>query len=159
MKSGNLNFLEPSGPLQACNGTALPFNNNKVENVCVTYYCGSFAWPLLQWKDNNMFYVYCYGTLHNKQYNNIQCCTILLLSPIYVADNKKTYFDIVVYYFVYKHNIYHKNDNVYLINYTTTCFGYTIAVLKPIQNNVQVHKVCARWDPISFTTMIHPFIQ
>jgi hypothetical protein len=23
-KSGNLNFLEPSGPLQACNGTALP---------------------------------------------------------------------------------------------------------------------------------------
>jgi len=25
VKSGNLNFLEPSGPLQACNGTALPF--------------------------------------------------------------------------------------------------------------------------------------
>jgi hypothetical protein len=24
MKSGNLNFLEPSGPLQACHGTALP---------------------------------------------------------------------------------------------------------------------------------------
>jgi len=25
MQSGNLNFLEPSGPLQACNGNALPF--------------------------------------------------------------------------------------------------------------------------------------
>jgi hypothetical protein len=25
LKSGNHNFLEPSGPLQACNGTALPF--------------------------------------------------------------------------------------------------------------------------------------
>ena len=25
MKSGNLNFLVPSGPLQACNGTALPY--------------------------------------------------------------------------------------------------------------------------------------
>ena len=25
MKSGNLNFLEPSGPLQAFNGTDLPF--------------------------------------------------------------------------------------------------------------------------------------
>jgi len=25
MKSGNLNFLEPSGPLQACNGTDLLF--------------------------------------------------------------------------------------------------------------------------------------
>ena len=24
-KSGNLNFLEPSGPVQDCNGTALPF--------------------------------------------------------------------------------------------------------------------------------------
>jgi len=24
MKSGNLNFLEPCGPLQACNGTFLP---------------------------------------------------------------------------------------------------------------------------------------
>ena len=23
-KSGNLNFVEPSGPLRACNGTALP---------------------------------------------------------------------------------------------------------------------------------------
>ena len=27
-KSGNLNFLEPSGSLQACNGTALPFLHN-----------------------------------------------------------------------------------------------------------------------------------
>ena len=26
MKSANLNFLEPSGPLQACNGTALPLS-------------------------------------------------------------------------------------------------------------------------------------
>ena len=25
MKSGNLNFLEHSGPLRACNGTALPY--------------------------------------------------------------------------------------------------------------------------------------
>ena len=30
MKSGNLNFLEPSGPLQACNGIALPFYNRTV---------------------------------------------------------------------------------------------------------------------------------
>jgi hypothetical protein len=28
MKSGNLNFLEPSGSLQACNGTALPLPYN-----------------------------------------------------------------------------------------------------------------------------------
>jgi len=30
MKSGNLNFLEPSGPVQACTGTALPFTNIRV---------------------------------------------------------------------------------------------------------------------------------
>ena len=35
MKSGNLNFLEPSGPLEACNGTDLPstFYNGGVETV------------------------------------------------------------------------------------------------------------------------------
>ena len=32
MKSGNLNFLEPSGPLQVCNGTALPLQ--------YPHYCG-----------------------------------------------------------------------------------------------------------------------
>jgi hypothetical protein len=30
MKSGNLNFLEPSGSLQACNGTALPLPLHRV---------------------------------------------------------------------------------------------------------------------------------
>ena len=33
-KSGNLNFLEPSGPLQACNGTALPLPFYK---VCIAW--------------------------------------------------------------------------------------------------------------------------
>jgi len=35
-KSGNLNFLEPSEPLQACNGTALPYlhaGHNRQETV------------------------------------------------------------------------------------------------------------------------------
>ena len=36
MKSGNLNFLEPSGPLQACNGTALPLLN--ITSVCLYFY-------------------------------------------------------------------------------------------------------------------------
>jgi hypothetical protein len=31
MKSGNFNFLEPSGPLQACNGTALPLGLTVVQ--------------------------------------------------------------------------------------------------------------------------------
>ena len=33
MKSGDLNFLEPSGPLQAYNGTDLPFTDSVCEKV------------------------------------------------------------------------------------------------------------------------------
>ena len=35
-KSGDLNFLEPSGPLQACNGTAFRYNLNyyKISKIC-----------------------------------------------------------------------------------------------------------------------------
>ena len=35
MKSGNLNFLEPSGPLRACNGTALPLLSSITNVTCV----------------------------------------------------------------------------------------------------------------------------
>ena len=35
MKSGNLNFLEPSGPLQACNGTVLPFFSRHDQEICL----------------------------------------------------------------------------------------------------------------------------
>ena len=35
MKSENLNFLEPSGPLQACNGTDLPLPYpNSLRTIC-----------------------------------------------------------------------------------------------------------------------------
>jgi len=37
MKSGNLNFLEPSGPLQACNGTALPLHRMLVKTLSLTH--------------------------------------------------------------------------------------------------------------------------
>jgi len=38
MKCGNLNFLEPSGILQACNGTALRVNlNSKLGKVHYKY--------------------------------------------------------------------------------------------------------------------------
>jgi len=46
MKSGNLNFLETSGPQQACNGTALPFYKLGVVllimvNMCATCFVGN----------------------------------------------------------------------------------------------------------------------
>jgi hypothetical protein len=42
MKSGNLNFLEPSGPLQACNRTSLPFTLTCAVSV-VLYACHTWV--------------------------------------------------------------------------------------------------------------------
>ena len=43
MKSVNLNFLEPSGPLQACNGTALPY---------IYIYIYIYIYGISQWTPN-----------------------------------------------------------------------------------------------------------
>ena len=45
MKFGNLNFLEPSGPLQACNGTVLPLP--LPFNLSSSKYDPSFQFPFL----------------------------------------------------------------------------------------------------------------
>jgi len=37
MKSGNLNFLEPSGPPQVCNGTAFAFLHQDCTNHRVSF--------------------------------------------------------------------------------------------------------------------------
>jgi len=37
MKSGNLNFLELSGPLQACNGTALPLLSKSYHGLYIKF--------------------------------------------------------------------------------------------------------------------------
>jgi len=43
MKSGNRNFLEPSGPLQASNGTALHFNFY----YKIIHFCSVVFWSVL----------------------------------------------------------------------------------------------------------------
>jgi len=45
MKSGNLNFVEPSGPLRACNGTALPL-------LAPIYFDDAFILCFLNYWDN-----------------------------------------------------------------------------------------------------------
>jgi len=45
MNSGNLNFLEPSGPLQGCNGTSLPFLYDKTGSKCMLP-CSVEIWRL-----------------------------------------------------------------------------------------------------------------
>ena len=46
IKSGNLNFLEPSGPLQACNGTAFTFCAQGL-NPGGWWYFPHLSWPAL----------------------------------------------------------------------------------------------------------------
>jgi len=47
MKFGNLNFLEPSGPLQACNGTDLP---------TLWTPCFTFIWLVWTWTSAGLFW-------------------------------------------------------------------------------------------------------
>jgi hypothetical protein len=60
MKSGNLNFLEPSGPLQACNGTALPLPLRRLDHHIVyatgRYSSTIFFSPMLLMKENGQFH-------------------------------------------------------------------------------------------------------
>jgi hypothetical protein len=49
-KSGNLNFLKPSGPLQACNGTALPLLLGSITIVTV-----NFCLSKCNWTEVNLF--------------------------------------------------------------------------------------------------------
>jgi hypothetical protein len=51
-KSGNLNFLEPSGQPRACNGTALPFTNytnNNLQNIQDTVVDVMAEWALSEY--------------------------------------------------------------------------------------------------------------
>ena len=50
MKSGNLNFLEPSGPLQACDGTALPLPLLTYKNCALLGYQAAGSGNLLEGK-------------------------------------------------------------------------------------------------------------
>jgi len=63
MKSGNLNFLEPSGPLQACNGTTLPY--------CITQQDGSYQ---------NYFRLLNLCAKHSASQSNTR--TVLLYFPV-----------------------------------------------------------------------------
>jgi hypothetical protein len=61
----------------------------------MTQYCGVFDEPLLLWKRNNAFYVYCWATCH-WQYKNIEYCTKLFLWRRCVAGKNKTYLSLHV---------------------------------------------------------------
>ena len=76
MKSGNPNFLEPSGPLQACNGTTLPYKRSHQDALIKN--CAS-CWLLL----------YEYITIHG--HLNVKLEFILKLCEFFVHVGFKCY--------------------------------------------------------------------
>jgi hypothetical protein len=58
-KSGSLNLLEPSGPVQACNGITLPFYNIPEEHISHLHRGGSL-------KSRNIHVVHMYLRLRMK---------------------------------------------------------------------------------------------
>jgi hypothetical protein len=78
-KSGNLNFLEPSGPLQACNGTDLLFYN---VNCVAARQC------TLSVKKLNTFILvfhYIYRQLHSNPSNKIKFTDM----PLYLISQQE----------------------------------------------------------------------
>ena len=63
-KSENLNFLEPSGPVQACNGTDLPFYTIQVALDCKIMYIVSIIEHTSGMPHLNMIHVYHARNIH-----------------------------------------------------------------------------------------------
>ena len=61
LKSGNLNHLEPSGPVQACNGIDLPFRfilEKLKDNILVKKFTAFFWNPKVHYRvQNNLLFV------------------------------------------------------------------------------------------------------
>ena len=66
MKTGNLNFLEPSGPLQTCNGTALPLSFIRCYVVVI-----SSTTPAISRKSFRYVGSSCMSHLFKFQFNNV----------------------------------------------------------------------------------------
>ena len=67
LKSGSLNLLEPSGPVQACNGIALPFTFFTLEYyVLTTYKYNLFMWGQfdLDYIQNAVDFIYAATSWH-----------------------------------------------------------------------------------------------
>ena len=85
MKSGKLNFLEPSGPLQACNGTDLPL-------LIYIYMMGglSFVYLILLHMPYIYIYIYIY-TYYEKQLLVSLCPSVCLSVRLFVRMEQLCY--------------------------------------------------------------------
>jgi len=93
-KSGNLNFVEPFGPVQACNGTALPSSSRLCYNLQSGHYTSltapNFQHTATQERDDQCGNQHCSRELlvmgivvpetcwAHKKYNKIRSCIYLV---------------------------------------------------------------------------------
>jgi hypothetical protein len=90
MKSGNLNFLEPSGPLQACNGTALPFFTVKRRNLGLTIsYNLRSSVTLLFHLSHLLYFCVFQGNIH--VFLSLLLLNVNLFAPVHIFLMKETY--------------------------------------------------------------------
>ena len=54
----------------------------KARSVFIAWHFRAFAKPLFQFKCNNTFCVYCWGTCHCQQYNSIVCFTTIFYGEL-----------------------------------------------------------------------------
>ena len=96
MKSRNLNFMEPSGPLQACNRTALPLAFTTTTTTTTTTYCNfhnNNQQLLLLIKRYNLFKVLaCSTTFFHLSLlcaTFFQLCTFMLFIPSKTSSSQR----------------------------------------------------------------------
>ena len=92
-KSGNLNFLEPSGPVQACNGTALllPFLCVCIFHIVIgheeriSFYAALYVyiWPF--W----LYYVFPHYLINGKIIENVKCVSIVSTNFIWNISHSR----------------------------------------------------------------------
>jgi len=84
MKSGNLNFLEPSGPLQACNGTSLPLHHLDKFVTCPLCICYHVTTIICAFYTKHHKMTDCNSRLH-RRYNteDPQVNTNMFITQIY----------------------------------------------------------------------------
>ena len=138
MKSGNLNFLEPSGPLQACNGTALPLpyrddSPDDEQQACSKHVEAYYRSKLIENSASCWFILYGYITMHGQQNIKFRLLDVCLSVHRCICMEKKTQLDVTECFIA--------------LMIRSTCFGHFYAHHQELENTCVslLPMVCSAW--------------
>jgi len=138
MKSGNLNFLEPSGPLQACNGTASPLSfmyqhtDTKFwKNVCqvIFFILDTSGLEILQIWTRESYVIPCGRNLSWNSYLALKLLWIWQSSPVAC---------IFVYDYIYQTKDFLVNIVAYIDAFVRLHFTIT-HIWRPVKRSLHVY--------------------